>query len=65
MSGTCEAPKSQLLTIEELSARLRIDKATIRRRVNMGRLPCVKISRQTLRFDENAVMAALGAGEPQ
>jgi excisionase family DNA binding protein len=51
------------LTTRDLQELIRVDKSTIYRMADAGRLPAVKVGRQW-RFPEDAVMAWLGASAP-
>lgn len=51
------------LTTRDLQELIRVDKSTIYRMAEAGRLPAVKVGRQW-RFPEDAVMSWLGAAEP-
>ncbi|HSM02521.1 MAG TPA: helix-turn-helix domain-containing protein [Acidimicrobiia bacterium] len=51
------------LTTRDLQELIRVDKSTIYRMADAGRLPAIKVGRQW-RFPEDAVMAWLGAAAP-
>jgi excisionase family DNA binding protein len=51
------------LTTRDLQDLIRVDKSTIYRMAEAGRLPAIKVGRQW-RFPEDAVMTWLGAGQP-
>jgi excisionase family DNA binding protein len=50
---------SELLTVGELAARLRVRPCTIQRWTRRGRLPAVRLSAKIIRYDLAAVLAAL------
>ena len=49
----------QLLTTRELASRLRISPATVRHWTHAGLIPAIKIKSNVLRYDYDAVKAAL------
>ena len=54
-----------LLTLGELSERLRLHPVTTRGLYRRGRIPGIKLGHRTLRFDYDAVLARLQAdGDP-
>jgi excisionase family DNA binding protein len=52
----------ELLTVEQLAKRLHTTTRNILRWSRSGRLPVIRPSRKCLRFDYDAVMAALSNG---
>lgn len=57
--------ETELLTCEEVGARLRVRPGTVRLWTRAGRIPAVRIGPKTIRYDWRAVRAALdGTGEP-
>jgi excisionase family DNA binding protein len=53
----------RLLTTQEVADWLRIERRTVVRMARQDRLPAVRLSRKTLRFDRQAVETAI-AGRP-
>jgi len=54
-----------LLTLDELSERLRIHPVTTRGLYRRGKIPAIKLGHRTLRFDYEAVLEKLQAdGDP-
>lgn len=49
----------KLLTAPQLAEALQVSLETVRVWAREGRIPCVRPTPQTLRFDEDEVMAAL------
>ena len=49
------------VTAEELAELLRLSPGTIKQMARDGRIPSIRLSRKTLRFDVKAVAAALSA----
>jgi hypothetical protein len=52
---------SELKTAEEVGAVVRLDAATVHRLARLGRIPSLRLSKKTVRFDLAAVLAAMGA----
>jgi excisionase family DNA binding protein len=50
----------RLMTAPELADHLRLGKRAVSRLTRSGRIPSVRISRRAVRYDLEAVMAALG-----
>jgi excisionase family DNA binding protein len=50
---------SELLTVAEVAERLRVHPRTAKKWYRAGRFPCVKVSPKVVRFDWEAVVAAL------
>jgi excisionase family DNA binding protein len=53
----------RIVTAEELSEKLSLHPETIRRHVRAGNLPFIRLGRGVIRFDLEAVIAALGSPE--
>lgn len=57
--------ETELLTCEEVGARLRVRPGTVRLWTRAGRIPAVRTGPKTIRYDWQAVRAALECpGEP-
>ncbi len=52
---------TELLTARELAKRLRVSPETVRAWARRGSIPAVRLSRKVIRFDADAVIAALSA----
>ena len=52
----------ELLTTEELAARLKLETSTIREWARSGKIPVLRLSAKVLRFNLAEVMAALQSG---
>jgi excisionase family DNA binding protein len=50
---------TDLLKLQELAARLRISPATVRRWMNEGIIPAIRLTPRTIRFDVDAVVDAI------
>jgi len=56
----------KLLTIQELSKRLKVNPETVRRQMRKGIIPSIRIGKQILRFDYQEVLSALkGKRDPR
>ncbi|MBL9030858.1 MAG: helix-turn-helix domain-containing protein [Phycisphaerae bacterium] len=55
-------PASALVTTRELAAVLGVTADTIRGWARSGRIPCLRVGQKTLRFDREAVLAAIRDG---
>ena len=53
---------AELLTKQEMAARLRVSPATVLLWARNGRIPVIRINERTLRYDENAVLESLRHG---
>lgn len=51
-----------LVTTRELAAELGVTADTIRGWARSGRIPCMRVGQKTLRFDREAVLAAIRDG---
>ncbi|TWT43952.1 Helix-turn-helix domain protein [Phycisphaerae bacterium RAS1] len=51
----------QFLTTAELAERLRVSPETIREWARRGDIPSVRLSRKAIRYDADAVLAALSS----
>lgn len=54
------AANQTLLRAKELAAHLRVSRATVNRWVHEKRIPAIRLTPRTLRFDPVAVAEALG-----
>jgi len=52
---------TDLLTAKELAKRLRVSPETVRAWARQGRIPTLRLSRKALRYNLEAVIAALSA----
>jgi excisionase family DNA binding protein len=55
-------PATPLVTTSELAVMLGVTADTIRGWARSGRIPCLRVGRKTLRFDREAVLAAIRDG---
>lgn len=55
----------ELITATELAERLRLKPETIRLWAREGRIPALRPTAKTLRFDLNNVLFALGCSHPE
>lgn len=53
--------ESELLTAQELAKRLRVSPETVRAWARRGHIPTLRLSRKALRYNLEAVLAALSA----
>lgn len=60
--GRSDHVTQPLITASELAAVLGVTTHTIRHWARMGRIPCLRVGQKTLRFDREAVLAALRDG---
>ncbi len=51
-----------LITAGELAAILGVSTHTVRHWARTGRIPCLRVGQKTLRFDRDAVLAAIRDG---
>jgi len=61
--GHDDGGATRLITTSELASRLGVTSDTIRKWTREGRIPCLRVGQKTLRFDADAVMAALSAND--
>jgi excisionase family DNA binding protein len=59
---TIAPPVTPLVTTRELAAVLGVTTDTIRGWARSGRIPCLRVGQKTLRFDREAVLAAIRDG---
>ena len=57
--------EQHLLTTQELARRLGVSDATVKEWARIGRIPAVRLSRKTIRFDYGAVVDAVRAADEQ
>ena len=55
--------ETDLLNSKELAMRLKISPSTVKEWVKAGRIPAIRISRKTVRFDFSDVLRALREGQ--
>jgi excisionase family DNA binding protein len=58
-AATATAPGGELLTLDELAARLKLHPVTVRGLKRRGVIPALKIGHRTLRFEYAKVLDAL------
>jgi excisionase family DNA binding protein len=51
---------SELKTAEELATLIRVETSTVHRLARQGRIPCIRVTRKTIRFILDDVLAAVG-----
>ncbi|MCC7364351.1 MAG: helix-turn-helix domain-containing protein [Dehalococcoidia bacterium] len=60
--GRSDHETRPLITASELAAVLGVTTHTVRHWARTGRIPCLRVGQKTLRFDREAVLAALRGG---
>lgn len=60
-----EQPISRTVTAEMLAEMLRVKRKTVMIWAASGRIPSIRVNRRTVRFEPEAVLAALRQEQPQ
>ncbi len=55
MTLTLKKPTDRLLSVRQLAERLNVREGTIYMWVKLGKVPCLRLGRRTIRFSENAI----------
>ncbi|MBL8764812.1 MAG: helix-turn-helix domain-containing protein [Phycisphaerae bacterium] len=61
-NSAARQPAAPLVTARDLAAVLGVTTDTIRGWARTGRIPCLRVGQKTLRFDREAVLAAIRDG---